>query len=105
MIMALNLYLSRIQRLDILIRKKSTGSPKELAEKLGISERWLFHLLDEIREELDCPIRYNRLRRSYEYEKPGKVMIGFLNEAELDIKSLKSTNGGHLLHSTYLYIQ
>ena len=103
--MSLYIYLNRIQRLDSLIRQKRTGSPKELADKLGISERWLYSFLEEIREELDCPIRYNRLRRSYEYEKPGKVIIGFLNESELDIDSMKRTNGGYNFNSLYLYAQ
>ncbi|WP_234570009.1 hypothetical protein [Rhodohalobacter sp. 614A] len=39
--MALYNYLNRIERLDVLIRQKRTGPLKELAEKLGISERWL----------------------------------------------------------------
>lgn len=68
--MALYDYLNRIRRLDALIRQKRTGSPKELAEKLDISERWLYILLDELKTELDCPISYDRRRRSYVYKNP-----------------------------------
>ncbi len=80
--MALYNYLNRIHRLDALIRQKRTGPPKELAEKLDISERWLYNLLEELKTELDCPIRYDRRSRSYVYEKPGKVVIGFTKEME-----------------------
>jgi predicted ArsR family transcriptional regulator len=31
--------LTRVERIDFLIRKKSTGTPKELAKKLGLSVR------------------------------------------------------------------
>lgn len=80
--MALHDYLNRIQRLDNLIRQKRTGSPKELAEKLNISERWLYYFLDELKTDLGCPIRYDRRKRSYVYETPGHVKIGFIREVE-----------------------
>lgn len=90
--MALYDYLNRIRRLDNLIRQKRTGAPKELAEKLGISERWLYTLLDELKTELNCPIRYDRRRRSYVYKKPGKVVIGFTNEMQK--WEMKKVSGG-----------
>jgi hypothetical protein len=90
--MALYSYLNRIRRLDALIRQKRTGPPKKLARKLGISERWLYFLLDELKTELECPIRYDRRRRSYIYEKPGKVMIGFTKE--MGKQHLKKVSGG-----------
>jgi hypothetical protein len=90
--MALYDYLNRIKRLDTLIRQKRTGPPKELAGKLGISERWLYSLMEELKMELDCPIRYDRRRRSYVYEKPGKVVIGFTKE--LEPWQMRETSGG-----------
>lgn len=90
--MALYNYLNRIRRLDALIRQKRTGPPRELAEKLGISERWLYIFLDELKTELDCPIRYNRQRQSYVYELPGKVTIGFTQEMES--WQMKKVSGG-----------
>lgn len=101
--MALYDYLNRIERLDLLIRQKRTGSPKELADKLDISERWLYILLDELKTELDCPIRYSRRRRSYIYEKPGKIMIGFTSELEL--WQMKKVSGGEKFQTFYsLYV-
>lgn len=90
--MALYSYVNRIRQLDLLIRQKRTGTPKELAEKLRISERWLYTLLDELRVDLECPIRYDRRRRSYVYDEPGKVMIGFTRE--IDQIQLRKVAGG-----------
>jgi hypothetical protein len=102
--MALYDYLNRIRRLDALIRQKRTGPPKELAEKLDISERWLYIFLDELKTELDCPIRYDRRKRSYVYKKPGKVVIGFTKE--LKKWDMKKVSGGKKLrfisHCIYL---
>ncbi len=102
--MALCNYLNRIDRLDSLIRRKCTGSPKELAEKLGISERWLYIFLDELKTELGCPIRYDRKRRSYVYDKPGRVTIGFTEE--LEANRLPKVYGGqfvkNLSHCIYI---
>ena len=95
--MALYNYINRIERLDSMIRHKCTGSPKELAEKLDISERWLYIFLDELKTDLGCPIRYDRKRRSYVYDEPGKVMIGFT--IEMDKKQTKKITGGKLFSS------
>lgn len=78
-----------------MIRRKSTGSPKELAGKLGISERWLYNLLRELKEELGCPIVYDHIRRSYIYEKEGKIVIGFREKG----KGTREINGGSLISS------
>jgi predicted DNA-binding transcriptional regulator YafY len=90
--MALYNYINRIERMDTLIRRKSTGTPKELAEKLNISERWLYIFLDELRTELNCPIRYDRRKRSYVYEIPGRVLIKF--KSEIETEELKKVSGG-----------
>lgn len=40
--MAIEEILSRIERMDQLIKMKATGSPEELAERLKISKRQVF---------------------------------------------------------------
>lgn len=101
--MALYNYLNRIERLDALIRQKRTGSPKELADKLGISERWLYTLMDELKTELGCPIRYDRRKRSYVYKKPGKVTIAFTQEIEP--WRMKKVSGGEKFQTFFsLYV-
>ena len=70
-------YVNRALQADQLIRMKSTGSPKEFADKLGISERSLYDFLDELKYDFDCPIAYCHLRRSYYYTCEGKMTFGF----------------------------
>jgi hypothetical protein len=95
--MALNNYLNRIERIDALIRQKRTGTPKELAEKLNISERWLYHFLEELKSELNCPIKYDRMRRSYIYEKRGRIIVGFEN---ITLEEKSRVNGGFVKKKT-----
>lgn len=75
--MSLIKYIDRIRRVDAMIRRKSTGPPAEFAKKLGISERWLYKFLKILKEELDCPIEYDRYRKSYVYRKYGNICFGF----------------------------
>lgn len=98
--MALYNYVNRIERMDTLIRRKSTGSPKELAKKLNISERWLYIFLDELRTELGCPIRYDRRKRSYVYEVPGRITIGF--KSELGNEEMRKVSGGKRFRNNFL---
>lgn len=100
--MSLFQYVNRIEQLDALIRRKSTGPPKELARKLGISERWLYTFLGELKDELDCPIAYDPYRQSYIYEERGKVIIGF--QESLNNEEKRNISGGIFKKSTLLYL-
>lgn len=95
--MSLTTYITRIERLDGLIRRKSTGTPQELAEKLDISERWLYVFLEELKEELGCPIVYDRTKRSYVYSEQGKMTIGF--RRELETGKMTDLYGGYYFHN------
>lgn len=74
--MALTRYVERVERVDQLIRRKSTGSPKELAAKLEISQRSLFELINQMKD-LGAPISYSKARRSYVYTNQVKFDFGF----------------------------
>lgn len=63
--------LARIQIIDSLIKRKFTGPPHQLAEKLGISVRALHNLLNYMKTELGAPIVYNHVRKSYCYNVDG----------------------------------
>jgi len=65
-----------IERIDGLIRRKATGTPKELAYRLGVSERGLFKTL-KLMKEMGAPINYNISRQSYMYEYEVDFSIGF----------------------------
>jgi hypothetical protein len=63
--------IERIILIDTFIRKKSTGKPDELAQRLGISRRSLFGTLNFMKASLKAPIVYNRDENSYVYEEHG----------------------------------
>ena len=63
-----------IIRLDSLIVKEMTGSPKQLASKLGITERSVYNYISFMKKEMKAPIVYN-YQRFFMYIKK----IGTLN--------------------------
>lgn len=68
--------LKMIERIDGLIRRKATGTPKQLASRLNISERCLFKTLN-LMKEMGAPIHYSISRESYAYEYEVDFSIGF----------------------------
>jgi transcriptional antiterminator len=56
----------RIKYLNELIEKQCTGTPKELAGRLGISERMLYYYLDDLKTSKE--IRFCRKRKSYVFQ-------------------------------------
>jgi predicted DNA-binding transcriptional regulator YafY len=65
--------------IDHCIRSKSARSPKEMAEKIGISERQLYKYL-RLMKKMGAPIEYKRNIRMYKYRENGSFFIGFLNK-------------------------
>ena len=68
--------ISRLKRLDALIAAKRTGTPKQLAEKLGLSERTVRNYITTLKE-LGAPIHYDRKRQSYCYIEDGRFRFTF----------------------------
>lgn len=58
--------IERINRLHDLIRSRSTGTPRELARRLQISESRLYQIIEELKN-MEVPIEYNRQRQTYYY--------------------------------------
>lgn len=78
--MSLAAYIRRIEHLDQLIRFKSTGTPKELSERLGISERAWYQLRDELVHDFGFPIMYCRRSRTYYYTDTGFQYLGLTDQ-------------------------
>lgn len=57
-------YVSRMQYLQELIEKQSTGTPKELASRLGISERMLYYYLDALNTN-ERTVKFSRKKISF----------------------------------------
>lgn len=56
-----------INRIDQLIRLQATGTPNELASKLGISKTKLYRLL-QIMRDLNAPVEYDFNNQNFIYE-------------------------------------
>jgi predicted DNA-binding transcriptional regulator YafY len=69
--------LHRLIRLDYLIHLKSTGTPSDCAQKIGISERSLYDYL-KILKEMGAPIKFSRMRGTYYYHEDGRFRISFI---------------------------
>ena len=66
----------RIQRIHELIKRRATGSPLELASRLGISKRQLHNLLD-LMKQMGAPIVYSTALCSYHYKYEVAWNMGF----------------------------
>ena len=69
----------RLNRIDHLIRIKGTGTPSELADKIGMSERSTYEYI-RLMKEFGAPVSYSRQRKSYYYQQDGTFTIRFLSE-------------------------
>lgn len=70
------IFLSKIDRINYLIRIKATGTPLHLSKKLGISERTLYNYINFMKSK-GAPICYCKTRRSYYYEDDGNFVLTF----------------------------
>jgi transcriptional antiterminator len=65
--------ISKIKNLIHLIEKERTGTPKELANRLELSERMVYNYVDVLKKELKAPVVYNRTKQTYQYNEQGKL--------------------------------
>jgi len=56
-----------IDRMDGLIRRKSTGSPREFADKINVSRSMLMYYISEMKD-LGAPIEYSKYSGTYYYK-------------------------------------
>ncbi|MBC8032700.1 MAG: HTH domain-containing protein [Chitinophagaceae bacterium] len=71
-----NVQFERFKRIDQLIRIKGTGTPSQLAKRLGFSERTVYDYINTMKD-MGAPIKYCNFRQSYYYEEDGFFQIGF----------------------------
>jgi predicted DNA-binding transcriptional regulator YafY len=60
-------HINQLARLDDFIRRKATGTPAELAQKMNLSERTIFRLMDELRA-FGAVIVYDKFLETYRYK-------------------------------------
>jgi len=71
-----------IERIDGLIRRKATGSARELASKLGIGKSTVYEVLD-IMKLLGAEIEYSNDRKSYFYNSNKIFSVGFIDPKKI----------------------
>ncbi|WP_075351842.1 HTH domain-containing protein [Algoriphagus marinus] len=62
-------YYERTKLLIELIEKEKTGSPRELANRLGVKERMVYRILDDLRLIVNEEIIFCKESKSYIFSK------------------------------------
>jgi transcriptional antiterminator len=61
----------KIKQFIQLVEKQRTGSPKEVAVKLGVSNRMIHNYVQLLKTSFNAPIEYNRYKKSYHFYSDG----------------------------------
>lgn len=69
-------YFDRLEHLNDLIRRRSTGSPAQLAKKISVSKRTVYEYID-ILKSLGAEIDYCRSSETYYYKAAGTFNFHF----------------------------
>lgn len=67
--------IKKIIKINDLIASGRSGTPRNMAIQLGVSERMLYHIIKFMKEELDAPIKYDRNKMRYYYDGVGVLVI------------------------------
>lgn len=57
-------FITKVEYIKLLSKKRMTGNPQELANKLQLSKRTILPLIQSMKKA-NIPIRYNRKIESY----------------------------------------
>jgi len=68
--------LDLLTHMDLLIRRKATGTPQAFAQRLGMSRAQLYRHLDEL-NLMGASVAYCHLRQTFYHQRPGKLIIAF----------------------------
>ena len=75
------------ERIHRLVHLKATGTPEQLANRIGVSKRNLYRIINDMRED-GFPIIYDRHRERYYYEKEVVFEIKFYVAGEKEVKNV-----------------
>ena len=62
-----------LKKIHDFILTERTGSPKELARKLGLSERTVYSYISYMKVEMNAPIIYDNQKGNYLYDRLCKL--------------------------------
>ncbi|NHB69307.1 helix-turn-helix domain-containing protein [Perlabentimonas gracilis] len=80
----------QLERLHQLIESGSTGSPAELAQRLGVTDRTVRNYISQL-VKLGAPVEYSRSSQTYYYKHP--VALRFTFEP-LNTSAQETSGGG-----------
>jgi len=83
-------FINRLKTINRLVRIKGTGTPKQLARRLNMSESSLYIYLSLLKE-LGAPIAYSKIMNSYYYESDGEFIIGYIDRIEFPLTEQRMT--------------
>jgi len=69
-------HIEKLKRMHNLICQECTGSPSELADRLTISDRTVYYLLEQLRD-YEAQIGYDRSRKTYFYKEDFTLEVNF----------------------------
>ena len=75
----MNNLIDRINSINYYISIKGTGSPKDFAKRVNISERMIYVYLN-LFKDMGAPIKYCKIKKTYYYEVEGSIEMKFKNK-------------------------
>lgn len=87
--------LERLRKAHELIKQEKTGSPKEFANKLNVSERETYRIIEYLKE-LDAKIDFSRTINSYFYEDSFDLLVNVSVQVLVN-KELKTMYAGSIV--------
>ncbi|NCP53185.1 MAG: HTH domain-containing protein [Flavobacteriales bacterium] len=93
--------LERLQQLHQRISQENTGTPKELASFMNISERSLYKLIEQLKD-LTAPISYNRIINTYYYDGDFELQINISVTALSNNEKIQVFGGSYFLKKNTL---
>lgn len=93
---------NRFTYLDALLKKRATGTPCQLAERLGLTERAWYKLRDELVNDLDVPIAYDPHAQTYYYREEGQLLFAF--QRKLTTDNMEKLEGGRWLYGQIRFV-
>ncbi|AUS05098.1 HTH domain-containing protein [Pseudotamlana carrageenivorans] len=88
--------LERLQQLHQRISQENTGTPKELAHNMRISERTVYKLIEQLKD-LTAPICYNRKRKTYFYCDDFELQVSISVTALSNNEAIEVFGGSYFL--------
>ncbi len=95
-------YLDRISRIHRMLKNHSTGTPTELAFRLGVSRTSLYEMLDEMRSR-GAPIIYSKASRTFYYSEPFDISVTCTFRSLSETEKSEVTGGSLFYPPSFFY--